>query len=407
MNKEMNMGSHDHKETENFSLEIDDAVEGFFSVYEKKAPKMDDASQAPEPDTISEDDITLEMDDISQAPEPGTVPREKTAPETDAPSLEPVFDLLSEAEKSASQKQGVGIGRRAKKRLDRNATQLFNSLTEVILTIDWEVNDTNLEKARDVLAKILAAFPVLKESRAQNIVEAMRTTLDSIAASPQRVPASATTQLEKAIPILRRVASGAQIEDGFHDLIEDAIAGLEACSIEDEPAESEISMVSPSLTSVGADSFDTRGGGTGLMDIPAAVSGVLRDHSEVLDQLAPRTKRLQDLHAASNGSESVHVLFQKICSLLELQTQALQGAISPNCAIAIFPIGKITNLSGFIGFQLKAMGVCLKHTRVLERVYKKQPHPKMRWQPICLLRIIMEKQIDVLSKIAGSDDVLV
>jgi hypothetical protein len=402
------MSSNDRQESENFNLEIDSAVESFFSHYEENAPKTDGSSPPEsESDTISEEKKAPEADEFSPEPDFGITPEEESALEMEDSSHEPEDDIAPEAEKVAPEKQKSGSDRSAKKKFDPSATLVFNSLTEAILTIDWEVNDVNVNKAREIIENIKTDFPVLKESRAQNLIDGMLTTLDAIAASPLRVPTSAMAQLEKAIPILRGIASGAEMEDGYEALIEDAIAGLEACKAEDEPPEG--IKADPSDLIVDDEiSFDdgvtSKDEGLEPTAVPAGVSSALCRHSEVVAQLTPRAKKLSNQYAASQGFENVQELLQKICGLLELQTRALQGAFSLNCDIAIFPTGKINNISDFLDFQLKAMGVCLRHARVLEKAFKKHPHRKRFQQSIYFLRIAMEKQIEELSGTAWDGD---
>jgi hypothetical protein len=266
------------------------------------------------------------------------------------------------------------------------------------------VNEASVNDAREILEKIQANFPILMESRTKDIINGMKRTLDAIAASPQRVPTSATAQLEKAVPILRGIASGAKMEEGYDELIEDALAGLEACRVEDEPEGA------PSPTTGSEIPFDNGDGETPEADVPepvavpVEVSGLLCRHSAVVAQLTPRVRRLSDLYAEAYGSENGKELLQKISGLLELQTRALQDVFSLNCDIAIFPIGKIKDLSGFLDFQLVAMGACSRHARVLEKTFKKHPHRKRFWQLSYFLRIAIERQIDELSGAAGGDD---
>lgn len=444
------MSPDNRQKNEEFELEIDSAVDSFFSHYEENAPKVDVSSNEPESDAIpeeknapetddtsqgseiditSEEETALEMDDSSHGSEPD-ITSEGEAPETDDSSLESVFEMLSEAEnvpqtvdspngsepdtvadaeKVSPDKSKSDSDRREKKKFDPSATHVFNSLTEAILTVDWDVNEANVNEAREILEKIRTRFPVLNESRAQDVINGMMETLDVIAESPQRVSTSAMAQLEKAIPILRGIASGAQIEDGYDELIEDAIAGLEACRIVDEPAEDGTAESSDLMVGEGIP-FDD-GDDVALKDqelepiaVPVGVSRVLCRHSEVVAQLIPRARSISELYEAAQGSENVQVLFQKICGLLELQARALQGAFSLNCDIAIFPIGKINNLSEFLGFQLKAMGVCSRHARKLEKASKNKSHRNRFWQSIYFLRIGMEKQIDELTRTAGDED---
>jgi hypothetical protein len=140
------------------------------------------------------------------------------------------------------------------------------------------------------------------------------------------------------------------------------------------------------------------------IDVPVEISNTLCHHSKVVAQLTPRACKLSDMYAAAKGSEDVQALFQKICGLLELQTRALEDAFSLNCDIAIFPIGKVNNVSDFLGLQRMAMGACLRHARVLEKAFENKPHRKRFRKSIYFLSIAMEKQIDELSRTARGDD---
>ena len=424
------MVPNDCQNNEDFESEIDSAVDSFFSHYEENAPKMSVSSQETEVDITSEEESALEMGDSSHAPESDTASEEEEAPETEDPSLDSVFAMLSRAEnapqtdispdesepdtpaeagEAAPEKHQSGSGRSAKKGFDPTATHVFNSLTEAILSVDWEVNDANVNGAIEILEEIKAQFPVLKESRSQDVINGMLKTLDAISKSPQRMPTSAMAQLEKAIPILRGIASGAQMEDGYDALIEDAIAGLEACIPRDEAAE-DSNADSPSLMTDEEISLDngedelSEDKGPEPIAVPAGVSRALCHHSKVAAQLTRRAKRLSGLYAAAQGSENVQVLLNKICSLLELQTRALQDVFSLNCDIAVFPIGKINNVSDFLDFQRMAMGACLRHARKLEKAFKKQWRRNRFWQSFYFLRIAMEKQVDELARITEGED---
>lgn len=409
------MSSDDNQKSEEFGSEIDNAVESFFSRYEENAPKMDDISLEAESDS---EENALETDDSSLEPVFELLSEAENAPDTDDATDEPEPDAVSEGEEITPEEDISDSDHSPKKKFDPTDTFVFRSLTEAVLTVDWEVNDANVKKAREILEKIQRDFPILKETRAQDVIDGMLATLDTIAESPRSVSTSATAQLEKAIPILRGIAAGAEMEDGYDDLIEDAIAGLEACrkvvdSVESGVADSpdlEADDGIPFDNETDLTSFDDSAGETPKaeklepLSVPAGISHALSHHSKVLAQLTPRAKRLADQYAAAKGSEKVQELIQKICGLLELQTRALQDIFSLNCAIAVFPMGKIENLSDFIGFQLKSMGVSLKYARAIENVYKKQPHRRRFQQSIYLLRIAIERQIDELSRAAGVGD---
>lgn len=403
------MSSEDRQESEDFNLEIDSAVESFFSRYEESPPKVDVSSDEPGSENISEEKNTSETDDSSLEPIFAMLSGAENAHEKGGSSDAPETGVVGGKEKVDPEKNKVGSADGKKKKFDPTDTHVFNSLTEAILTVDWEVTDANVNEAREILLEIQTNFPALKESMVQEVIDEMLAILDSMALSPQRVTTSAIAQLEKAIPILRGIASGAQVEDGYQELIEDALAGLKACRVKDEHVE-DIKTESSDPMADGKIFFDAGDGVTSETEVPepiavpAEISRTLCRHYKVVEQLIPRAKRVSNLYSAAQGSEKIQAVLQKICGLLELQTRALADGFSLDCDMAIFPIGKIDNLSEFIDFQMKSMGACLRHARVTEKTFEKHPHRKKFRQSVYFLRIAMEKQMDELSTAARDDD---
>lgn len=423
------LGSDDSLQTLEFDavLEEENVLEPGDSLQQSEADagpveenvlESGDFLKEPETDAASEEESSLELEGSSHKPEPDTTPEKKNFHDDDESSFDPLFDLLDDTEASASKGYAKSssylTGKKTKE--SEKTLKLFNSLTEAILTIDWEVNDANVKKAGIVLEHIQDEFPILKEPRPQEVVDGMMTILDALSVSPQRVPTTALSKLGKAISILRGIAFGALTDDGFDELIEDAIKGLAACKPKDEPAKggaavsqspkpsSEKILDDSATTSIETESAD--GGGRNVLKngepepvaVPQGVSQALRHHSEVVALLETRVRRLSDMYSAVQGAESMHTLLQKISRLLELQKWAIQDAFSLNCTIAVFPIGQVKNLSEFIVFQRKAMGVCLKYIRSLESKCKRQSRLGKGRQSIYLLRIALEKQLGALSR---------
>lgn len=199
------------------------------------------------------------------------------------------------------------------------------------------------------------------------------------------------------------------MEEGYDELIEDSLAGLATCCVEDEPVADEKAdppnqMTDQVIPFESGEERASRNESLEPMAVPNGISSVLDCHSKVVAQLTTRAGRLAELYTAAQGSESVDALFQKINGLLKLQTRALQDIFSIECDVAVFPMGKIKNLSDFIDFQCMAMGACLRHVRVLEKAFKKYPHRQRFWRSAYLLRIAMEKQADELSSVARDEE---
>lgn len=106
---------------------------------------------------------------------------------------------------------------------------IMEQMTEVLLSIDWEVSPANLSKGRQVLADMVRHYGLNTDSPASLVAVQMDKVLATMQDNPKTVPVSAPSQLKKALEAIRTaVAQGASPDAGGRKLLSQVLSELHA-----------------------------------------------------------------------------------------------------------------------------------------------------------------------------------
>ena len=143
---------------EQFHNELDDAIDNLFNPY---TPGEGEA--APDEGVQSQPD----EESASATPEPEATPS--------APAAETTSDLPKE----------------------------FAEFEEILMTLEWEISETNIKKASDALSAIRPLFDEEKTSTLAEIFSHMEQIFEAMNVAPQSVPTSAPKTLKEGLQTLR------------------------------------------------------------------------------------------------------------------------------------------------------------------------------------------------------------
>jgi len=160
---------------------IDEAANSLFEQYIVKKPETIPAAiPKPEPEL----ELDLELETVN-----------KSEPETPKPSPKPEAPRKTEKETAPESQKTSGTN------------QLFSELEESLLTIDWEVNEENILKTRDILSKLVKTQGWANTTPTAQVTDRMDKVLALMLKSPENSPVSAPSQLKKALQAIKDSSS--------------------------------------------------------------------------------------------------------------------------------------------------------------------------------------------------------
>ncbi len=110
--------------------------------------------------------------------------------------------------------------------LSADGTDAFSPFEEALLSLDWEISASNIEKARSALAEIHGNFEVDKAVALTEIFALMDRLLEAMAIAPQSVSTSAPKTLQEGLQTLRAAAGAEDISLIEQTLIDPTLSEL-------------------------------------------------------------------------------------------------------------------------------------------------------------------------------------
>ena len=336
------MGSNgsSNSEQDTFLNAIEDAVDNLFTQYEKKEA----ASPAP-----TEPDLELEAnEEISQA-------------------FGKISDLLTE-------------------------------LNQALLAIDWEVNQTNVGTARDILANIRKELGKQEDSKPGRMIELMDQVLAAIATAPESVPISGPKALQDGLAALSMLTKqGAAPDATTQSLVESACEELKDSL--PQAAKAEQSKTSKP-TDLQLESQEAESA-----PIPAALFNVIRANLANLEQCINRLAPVENLFNGKPGYEKLQAIYQKLRESMQQQKTIIATALhrdylaAPNDLSPSVPAELIQLLQQ----HLTILGQCKSRIQPLENLFAK----KLKFEKLQAihqkLREQFEDQIDAFTRALQGD----
>ncbi len=300
----------------------------------------------------------------------------------------------------------------------KNGNHLFDELEETLLTIDWEVNQDNIQKGRDVLNKLVAAHGWTPASPVGRVTAQMDKVLASMFESPESSPTSAPSQLKNAFLAIREAAPGSKSpKAGADTLLTTALSNLQSLldpeissasfpslNLSDDlqaatPVESIPEPVEEPSFDLGLEmSFDTDEEQASPGGIVAeATVNVLKAYNSAIIKTINLITPMESLFASRPAMAKLHTASKKLIAKLASQ----QKLLSSNFSADYSSYNGLGTLNSWLGSQLEGLRVCVSRISKMENLFAKTTGYEKLFTRSKKIRQILEKQADAITVAVG------
>jgi hypothetical protein len=297
---------------------------------------------------------------------------------------------------------------------------LFNEMEETLLTIDWEVNQTNIVKGRDVLDKLVAAQGWTATNPIGRVAAQMDKVLASMFESPENSPTSAPSQLKNAFLAIRDADSGSKgPEAGTIELLKTALSNLKA-------------LLNPEISSAGSPSLnisDDLQAATPIESIPhpadteepsfdlglemsiettedqpspgetvtATTVNVLKTYNTAIGKAIKLITPMENLFASRPAMAKLHSASKRLKADLASQQKLLSGTFSADYS----SYDGLGTLNGWLESQLEVLNNCVTRITKLEKLFGKTVGYEKLFTRSKRIRQTLGKQADAITIAVG------
>lgn len=239
--------------------------------------------------------------------------------------------------------------------LSADGTDAFGPLEEALLSLDWEISSSNIEKTRSALKEIQGVFEVDKAVALTEIFALMDRLLEAMAIAPQSVSTSAPKTLQEGLQTLRAAAGTENLSLIEKTLLDPTLSELrsaipnipkdysklvqrtpaktqDVAGTEQKTAAAAKTAAASSFTVVQSESADEEL----LPELPLVSCGraaallieAVNAHLTVLGKcIAKRIIPVENLFAKTPGYEKLHAIHTELRERLERQKENLIKAL--------------------------------------------------------------------------------
>ncbi len=279
-------------------------------------------------------------------------------------------------------------------------SDLLGELNQALLTIDWEVNQTNIGKALDILSSIAKEINIETGSSLEKMIGLMKDVLKAIGNSPESISTSAPKALRDSLSVLSTVAQKTEIDASTAKLIDSACEELTstlpgaaptAKITPDAKAKNEPDEISLSLEK------DTQPATT---PAPAGLLKILQANLSSLDQCILRLGPVENLFSKKPGHGKLLLIYQKIRESMTLQKSIISTAMETEYHPASHgeEIDIPGDLENTVRSLLTALEQCKKRILPVENLFANKPKFAKLHTIHKKLRIQIAGQIDSISR---------
>ncbi len=292
---------------------------------------------------------------------------------------------------------------------------LFNELEETLLTIDWEVNQDNIQKGRDILNKLVAAHGWTTASPVGRVTAQMDKVLASMFESPESSPTSAPSQLKNAFLAIREAAPGNKPPKAGADILlttalsnlqslldpEISSASFPSLNISDDlqaatPVES--FPEEPSFDLGLEMSLDTDEEQSSPVEIVAeATVKVLKSYSTAISKTIKLINPMENLFASRPAMAKLQSAAKGLIAKLAGQ----QKLLSDNFSSDFSSYNGLGTLNGWLESQLEDLRGCVTRISKMEKLFGKTAGYEKLFSRSKKIRQSLEKQVDAITVAVG------
>jgi len=284
---------------------------------------------------------------------------------------------------------------------DLAADIIFDETHEALLTVDWEVTQSNIAKAQDALNKLIADKQLTGDSPASQVAGQMGVVLTSMMDSPENTPVSAPSHLKNALKALRMAFSQGNSPDAeTRKMLSSALSDLHTVAapspaataqpVDDEsltlgtielsePIITEETLYhqetqSPDIPEPSSDfgldlelSLESDDQATPGDLVPDETSKVLNTYAASLSTAIKKIAPMEKLFAERSGMEKLHTVSKQLRIKLSGQQKILLNTFSSDFST----YSGIGTVNGWLESQLDVLSPCVKRLAKLEKLFGK------------------------------------
>lgn len=279
--------------------------------------------------------------------------------------------------------------------------QLFNTLEEALLTIDWEVNHANILKARDILAQLVATQGWEPSSPIGKITLQMDQVLASMLESPENSPTSAPSQLKHALQAIKDAYTAGTTSEANNDkLLDTTLSNLRAIlppeSTPEKYPSQDISNDLQAATPVETISQTANQLSPGET-VPEATIAVLKQYATAITEAIRLTTPMENLFASRPAMAKLHSVTKRFTAQLSSQQELLKNTF----ANAYSSYSGLGTVHGWLEAQLDVLKDCVNRISKLENLFAKTTGYEKLFTRSTQIRKILEKQVNALTIASG------
>ena len=305
---------------EDFTKNVESTIDELFS-----------ASRQIEIDPLTSEVKDLSQDKTDQGPSFQVVDQEEKHPEeiqlSDTRELEvPAEQIeITTDEKILELDSGLELELEEKETEAVNLEQQFSQLNQLLLTLEWEVTQTHVVSAKNLIETIRKNPKIEADKNFHELLDLMAITLEGMADHPEKIPTSGPEALQKGLDTLKNLVwNDEQDPKAKEELLISAKKKLEsAIDMEVPEVAHEVSEEAVSERLVD----DVKDLEPEFPEHLVLVNAV-KSHIKVLDDCIGYILPVEKLLARTPGMEKLHNFQQNIKSRLEKQKEILEKALT-------------------------------------------------------------------------------
>ena len=299
---------------ENFTKNVESTIDELFS-----------ASRQIEIDPLTSEVKDLSQDKTDQRPSlqvvgPGekhpeeiklsdTIELEAPAEQIDITTDEKILELDSGLDLELEEKETEAV----------NLEQQFSQLNQLLLTLEWEVTQTHVVSAKNLIETIRKNPKIEADKNLHELLNLIIRILEGMADHPEKMPTSGPEALQKGLDTLKNLVwNEEQDPKAKEELLRSAKKELEsAIDMEVPEVAHEVSLEVASERLV-----------EDVKDLGPVLVDAVKSHIKVLDDCIGYILPVEKLLARTPGMEKLHHFQQNIKSRLEKQKGILEKALT-------------------------------------------------------------------------------
>jgi hypothetical protein len=320
---------------ENFTRNVENTIDKLFS-----------ASRRIEIDPLTSEVIELSQDETDQRQSFQLEGQEEKHPEeiklSDIRELEAPIEQIEITTDEKILELGSGLEFEDKEMEAVNLEQQFSQLNQLLLTLEWEVTQTHVVSAKNLVETIQKNPEIEADKNLHELLDLMAMTLEGMADHPEKMPTSGPEALQKGLDTLKNIVwNREQDTKAKEELLSCAKRELEsAISMEvSEVAHEDAGKIalkekSPVKQEQPADFVLDAGMQEKAAPIEpefpehAVLVHAIKSHIKILDDCIDYILPVEALLAQTPGMEKLHHFQQNIKNRLEEQKKVLGKALT-------------------------------------------------------------------------------